>query len=287
MEHGFEHVGIIGAGQMGHGIAQVAAGAGFAVTLCDSSEEALARAVRRIESATTRLVSKSLLTEPGAGRAAISRPNDGRHRGSSSAQRRHHRGGFGRGRAQVSSLPRARRALPGAHLAAEQYIEHQHHAHWGADRPCRADHGDALHEPRPPHVTGRAHPGPGDRRGDLRTRSRLWNRPGQGAGYLGGLPGLYRQPRPHPNDQRSLLCPDGAGGAMSRTLTGPCAWGRTIRWGRSRWPILSAWTCVFRSWRCCMRGSAMRSIGPARCCSATSEPVSWAARAGRGFYTYD
>ncbi|HEX6175216.1 MAG TPA: 3-hydroxyacyl-CoA dehydrogenase family protein [Candidatus Binatia bacterium] len=44
-----ETVGVIGAGTMGHGIAQVAAGAGFRVVLRDVDRESLARGVRAIE----------------------------------------------------------------------------------------------------------------------------------------------------------------------------------------------------------------------------------------------
>ena len=44
-----ETIGVIGAGTMGHGIAQVAAGAGFRVVLRDVDRESLARGVRAIE----------------------------------------------------------------------------------------------------------------------------------------------------------------------------------------------------------------------------------------------
>src|SRR5439155_14677390 len=43
-----DQIGVVGAGTMGHGIAQVALAAGCAVTLCDVSPEQLARAREKI-----------------------------------------------------------------------------------------------------------------------------------------------------------------------------------------------------------------------------------------------
>jgi len=61
-------VGIIGAGQMGNGIAHVFATSGFDVSLTDISGDALTSAVSRIEKNTARQVSKSQMSE--ADRAA-------------------------------------------------------------------------------------------------------------------------------------------------------------------------------------------------------------------------
>ena len=58
-----EKVGIIGAGQMGTGIAQVVAVAGFAATLNDLSEERLQGALATINGNLTRLVKKDQMTE--------------------------------------------------------------------------------------------------------------------------------------------------------------------------------------------------------------------------------
>lgn len=63
MEHGFNHIGVIGAGQMGHGIAQVAAQSGLPVTLHDVSEEALGRAKANIERSTRKLAEKGLISD--------------------------------------------------------------------------------------------------------------------------------------------------------------------------------------------------------------------------------
>jgi 3-hydroxybutyryl-CoA dehydrogenase len=56
------HLLVVGAGQMGAGIAQVAATAGFTVTLTDVSADALAKARAGIEKSTAKLVEKQKLT---------------------------------------------------------------------------------------------------------------------------------------------------------------------------------------------------------------------------------
>ena len=56
-------VGIVGSGQMGNGIAQVAATYGLDVTMMDVSEAALTKARATIESSCDRLVKKGALTE--------------------------------------------------------------------------------------------------------------------------------------------------------------------------------------------------------------------------------
>jgi len=56
-------IGVVGAGTMGHGIAQVAAASGFGVVLVDAAPEALARGVERIEKGLARLVEKERMSE--------------------------------------------------------------------------------------------------------------------------------------------------------------------------------------------------------------------------------
>ena len=67
-------VGVIGAGQMGNGIAHVMALAGYDVTLNDLSQDALTAALAKIEKNMARQVSRSLITEEDmqAGLARIS-----------------------------------------------------------------------------------------------------------------------------------------------------------------------------------------------------------------------
>lgn len=56
-------IGIVGSGQMGNGIAQVASQAGFKVVMIDISEEALKKAIGTIANSCDRLVKKALMTE--------------------------------------------------------------------------------------------------------------------------------------------------------------------------------------------------------------------------------
>lgn len=58
-----QKVGVVGAGQMGNGIAQVCADKGLDVVLVDVSEAALQRALGTISSSCDRLVKKNLMTE--------------------------------------------------------------------------------------------------------------------------------------------------------------------------------------------------------------------------------
>lgn len=55
-------IGVIGAGTMGHGIGQVFAQAGYDVTLCDESAQALDRARSGIEKSLSKLVEKGKVT---------------------------------------------------------------------------------------------------------------------------------------------------------------------------------------------------------------------------------
>src|ERR1051326_3908551 len=58
-----ESIAVIGAGTMGHGIAQVAAAAGFRVLLNDVDRESLARGVAAIESNLVKGIQRGKLTE--------------------------------------------------------------------------------------------------------------------------------------------------------------------------------------------------------------------------------
>ncbi len=71
-ERDISTVGVIGAGQMGHGIAQIFAQSGFEVTLQDISREALDRALANIERHLARQVAKERITEEDR-KAALSR----------------------------------------------------------------------------------------------------------------------------------------------------------------------------------------------------------------------
>jgi len=59
-------IGVVGSGTMGHGIAQVAAQAGYDVILVDIAAEALERALTGIDKSLARLVAKERITEEAA-----------------------------------------------------------------------------------------------------------------------------------------------------------------------------------------------------------------------------
>ncbi|MGB3563950.1 MAG: 3-hydroxybutyryl-CoA dehydrogenase [Thermoanaerobaculia bacterium] len=60
--HSIQTIGVIGAGTMGNGIAQVAAGSGFEVRLVDSSTQALEQGLGRIDKGLARLESKEKIS---------------------------------------------------------------------------------------------------------------------------------------------------------------------------------------------------------------------------------
>ncbi|XP_040002080.1 hydroxyacyl-coenzyme A dehydrogenase, mitochondrial [Xiphias gladius] len=66
-----QHVTIIGGGQMGAGIAQVAASTGHSVTLVDTSDDILKKSVKGIEGSLKRVVKKKFADKPEAGEEFI------------------------------------------------------------------------------------------------------------------------------------------------------------------------------------------------------------------------
>lgn len=69
--HDIRKIGVIGAGTMGSGIAQVFAAAGFPVVMHDLSAPALERARKTIEGSLARLVKKGVLGEDDVGAAMV------------------------------------------------------------------------------------------------------------------------------------------------------------------------------------------------------------------------
>ena len=67
-----EHIAIIGAGQMGNGIAQVSSCAGYKVTMIDIKQEFVDKGMSTIEKSLAKLVSKEKISEDEA-RSALSR----------------------------------------------------------------------------------------------------------------------------------------------------------------------------------------------------------------------
>ncbi len=58
-----EKIGVIGAGTMGNGIAQTAAGAGFDVVMCDVNAEFVEKGIQNISKSLDRFVKKETMTE--------------------------------------------------------------------------------------------------------------------------------------------------------------------------------------------------------------------------------
>lgn len=56
-------IGVVGAGQMGNGITQVAAASGFKVVMMDVAEKSLEKGMATIKSSTEKLLKKNLMTE--------------------------------------------------------------------------------------------------------------------------------------------------------------------------------------------------------------------------------
>ncbi|MBL7546252.1 MAG: 3-hydroxybutyryl-CoA dehydrogenase [Bdellovibrionaceae bacterium] len=56
-------IGVLGAGQMGNGIAQVAAVSGYQITLCDISDESVKKAMKTISTSLEKLTAKNVITE--------------------------------------------------------------------------------------------------------------------------------------------------------------------------------------------------------------------------------
>ncbi len=103
---------VIGAGLMGSGIAQVAAQAGWQVTLRDLDDAATARGIAGIRKSLERFAAKGTITaDDGRGGAGPDhhdhRPGGGRRRGHRG------RGGLRAARGQARGLPRARQDLQG------------------------------------------------------------------------------------------------------------------------------------------------------------------------------
>ena len=138
-------VGVIGSGQMGNGIAHVAALAGLDVVLNDVSDERLKSAMATINGHLSRQVAKKAITEDARKQALarITSSRDARRLGGLRSRDRD-RGRKGRGQAQ--DLPRA---LRGAEAGSDRRFQHLldlDHAARRLDRPPRALHRHSFHE---------------------------------------------------------------------------------------------------------------------------------------------
>ena len=169
-------VGVVGAGQMGHGIAHVMLRAGHRVVLLDVSQELVESGAKRIikglardvekeritaeqrEQAVTRLKTALMPTVPEIADALSMVGQAGPCRG-----RHHHRGGDGEVRSQSRGLPLARAALPaGDDLRLEHFFDF-HHAPRRRHPAARQVRGPALFQSRAGDEAGGSGAGPSDR----------------------------------------------------------------------------------------------------------------------------
>ncbi len=176
-----EHVLVVGAGQMGAGIAQVALQAGLKVTLVDVAQAALDKGAERIRAGLAKLVEKGKLDDAKRRRALEGLPTTTadlpRRRTSTSAIE------------AVTENEELKKKIfkdldavvrPGGVLATQHLVDPDH-PHRRGDHAARGGDRDALHEPGAADAAGRAHP----RRGHQSTRPtprparspRRWARP--------------------------------------------------------------------------------------------------------------
>ena len=278
-----ERIAVVGAGQMGPGIAQVAAQAGLAVVLADASAE-LARKARRASSAATlgKLVEK--------GKISAGRPRRGPRRASAPPPRLEDCAGADLAieaivenegvkkelfRKLDALLPRAR----DPRLEHELHLDHR--ARRGDAAPG-AGHRHALHEPGAGDEARRDHPRAADHRRDLRRRVvALAKRFGKTTVTSKDSPGLHRQPRSSSRSSTRPASRSRRGSPRRRTSTPAVKLGPEPPDGPARARRLHRPRHLPRSSpRCCTASSATTSTGPRRSSGSTSPPAGSAGRAG-------
>ncbi len=197
-------VGVIGAGQMGNGIAHTFAVAGYRVLLNDISEDALTAAMARIEKNTARQVSKGALSEDARAEALanIRTTQDLGALGGTdlvieaATEREDIKNQIFAGLApslgENTILTTNTSSLSITRLAAK------------TDRPERFMGFHFMN--RCPDAIGRADPRHRHLGRDLSNPFGRGEAFGKNRGQRRGLSGFHREPHPDPNDQRSLLC---------------------------------------------------------------------------------
>ena len=141
-----ERVLVVGAGQMGAGIAQVAAAAGHAVMLNDVDEEQLARGLDGIGASLDRDVQGPVTTITRTPSWRTSTPRTAPHDLDVRARDR----GRDRGRRdQARDLPAARRGAGARRRSSQQHLVDLDQAPGRGDRPAERGLRHALHEPVP------------------------------------------------------------------------------------------------------------------------------------------
>ena len=186
----FERVLVVGAGQMGAGIAQVMAASGRSVLLHDAAPGAVEKGLAAMAKSLEKLAAKGAPHEPAdvlGARRARGRPSGRRPDG----------GGRGRGRRREAGHlpPRRPRARPrgGARL---QHVLDPDRVPGRGDGQAGARDRDALLQPGARDDAGRGRPRAGDLRRDRARDRRALRGAGQDARGGERLPGLRLQPDP-------------------------------------------------------------------------------------------
>ena len=263
---------IVGAGQMGSGIAQVAAVAGYDVLLVDVAPGQLERATVTIQESLTKLVSKERLAQEDAD-AAVTRIRTHSHAEDADLlieaatedvdlKLKH---------LQAAGRRRARGRDPG--------VEHQldpDHAAGGQHVAAGGGGRHALLQPGAADAAGRGDPRAGDGRRDRRGRARGGRADGQDGGRGAGRAGLHLEPDPRADDQRGRLLPDGGRGRRRGDRHGdeaghepPDGAADAGRPDRARHLPVDHGGAA--------RGAGRESTARARCCAPTSRRGGWAA----------
>ncbi len=195
-------LGVVGGGQMGNGIAHVAAAAGCSVVLVDVDEAPLEKARGTIQKNLEREVAKGKRTaeerDAALGRITLTT----RARRAFLRRLRSSRRSSRTRRSRRSSSAGSTRPAAGGDPRHEHLLDLDHPAR-GGDAARGAGDRHALHEPGAGHAAGRDHPRPGDLGGDRTTPSTRW-RAGLGKTpvEVQRLPGLRLEPGADADDQR-------------------------------------------------------------------------------------
>ena len=138
-------VGVIGSGQMGNGIAHVAALAGFDVVLNDVSADRLKSAMATINGNLSRQVAKKIITED-ARKQALDRIALDRNAGWAGRLRSRDRDRGRKGRGQAQDLSRSLRGAEAGSDRRHQLLVDLDHAACRLDRPPGKIHRHSFHE---------------------------------------------------------------------------------------------------------------------------------------------
>ena len=230
-------IGVVGAGTMGHGIAQVAAQSGYEVMLVDAVPEALERGAAQIGKGLERLVDKGKLAAEERDRALGRLATGGRPRRASRAVDLVVEAVVERLEVKQERARRARPRLPAGRPSSPPTPARSRSP--GSPRPRGAPAqviGMHFMNPVPVMQLVEVIRGLATSAGDLRRRRGGGAADGQDAGRGARRARLRLQPRADADDQRGDLLPATRASGRPRPSTGYEARDEPSRWDRWRWP---------------------------------------------------